>query len=332
MNGKSILFGAALVLGLGLSACGPRYLATSSSSGTEATVNFLTPTGSPALAFYDQGNNPNWTSTSVATSIPAAFAAGKEDAIVFDGANGLNVIRKNGYDYKLARWISGGNFYLVSTTREAGDPFVGESAKILAFNQTGNASLSFNKLAKDYWGWDYLDSQVTYLDGVQQVMQALVANPGNYDYYVIAEPVLTNAKGQLSANGISLNTVYDLQAEWKAAGYGPSIPAAALFFNTKHYEKKKAAMDSFLEATLERIDTAIADPEEVVEVLGEYGSDDEVQARFGFRPAQVTSLQGNGENRFGLFGSEAELGGNDGFANSFWTALGNEPFEKSLFL
>lgn len=339
---KTLLLSAGFLAALALAACGGETASSSETSAssegnasseaaTSEDVVFLTPTGSPSLAFYDQGDNENWTSTSDATSIPASFAAGTYDAIVFDGANGLNVIKKNGYNYKLARWISGGNFYVVSTKHEAGDAFEGNET-IQAFNQTGNASLSFNKLATDYWKWDYEPSQVTYADGVQAVMQTLVSNDQAYDYYVIAEPVLTNAKTQLAAKGIELNTIYNLQTEWKEAGYGESIPAAALFFNVDSYASKKASLDVFLEETVERIDTAINDPAKVVETLEAYGSATEIQARFGYQTAQVTALQSNGENRFGLFGSDADLGGNASFANSFWTALGNEPFADSLFL
>ncbi len=347
---KTLLLSAGFLAALALASCG----GTSSSSqgaslpseslpseGTSegsssalepsSELTLLTPSGAPTLAFYDMGDDPNWTSTSDATSIPPALRGNDYDMVVFDGLNGLNVLSQGSSNYKLAKWITGGNFYVVSTTHEAGEAFEG-SERILSFNETGTASVAFRKLSSEEWGWDYEDSQVTYLSGVQQVLQTLVSNPGAYDYYVMAEPVLTNAKSQLAAKGVELEVVYDIQEEWKGAGLGETLPAAALFYNVNSYAEEKEAMDLFLEKTGERIDTAVNNPAEVVSALEAYGEPSEVQARFGYQPSLVTSLQGGGKNRFGLISSEAEIGTNREFANSYQEAVGASPYDTSLFL
>ena len=88
---------------------------TSSSTSAETyQMKWITPTGTPTIAFYDQGANTNWETTSTpGKQIPAAFGAGAMDAIVFDGVNGLSAIKANSFNYKLAKWISEGNFYVV---------------------------------------------------------------------------------------------------------------------------------------------------------------------------------------------------------------------------
>ena len=324
---------AALLAACFLASCSPETSSEESSASSEESegISLLTPSGAPTLAFYDMGSDENWVSTSDATSIPPSLKANEYDAIVFDGLNGLNVLKQGATNYKLAHWITGGNFYVVSTTHAAGDAFEGDETT-LSFNQTGTASVAFNKLSREEWDWDYEDSQVTYLDGVQKVMQTLVQNPGSYDYYVIAEPVLTNAKNQLQAKNVTLNTIYNIQTEWKDAGLGETIPAAGLFFNVNSYAEKKDEMDAFLERTIERIDTAIEEPETVVAALNEYGDATAVQARFGYQPNLVTALQGNGQDRFGLISSETDIGTNLEFANAYQTAVGGAAYDASLFL
>src|SRR5574344_1002734 len=93
---------------------------SSSSSVSSSDVKWVSPVGAPALAFYDQGSNANWVSSAnPTTDVVPAFATNNVDAIVFDGVSGLNIIAHSSYNYQLASWISGGNFYLVSTKHAA---------------------------------------------------------------------------------------------------------------------------------------------------------------------------------------------------------------------
>lgn len=124
------------------------------SSSDDYAVKFVTPIGAPTLAFYDQGNNANWVSSSDPSNVVLpAFGTDNYDAIVFDGTTGLNVIKKNSFNYKLAQWVSGGNFYVVSTKHKASDAFEAGSF-IDGFVKTGNASQSFLKLASEKWLWN----------------------------------------------------------------------------------------------------------------------------------------------------------------------------------
>ena len=59
-------------------------------------VSWVSPVGIPTLAFYDQGNNENWISSSApATDVVPAFAGDEVDAIVFDGFAGLKNVKAN---------------------------------------------------------------------------------------------------------------------------------------------------------------------------------------------------------------------------------------------
>ena len=73
-----------LTLGIfALCACAPTSTTTTSSSIEEEEFNWVSPVGIPAIAFFNQGENENWTSTNTPASIiPSAFANGTFDAIV----------------------------------------------------------------------------------------------------------------------------------------------------------------------------------------------------------------------------------------------------------
>lgn len=305
---------------------------SSSSSSLTSALKWVSPVGAPALAFYDQGNNANWVSTAnPQTGVLPAFGTDDYDAIVFDGVAGLNVIAKSSYNYQLASWISGGNFYLVSTKHSALTDFaVGQT--IDSFVQTGNASKAFVQLAKNVWNWNYADAtDIAYETGVSVVGSNLVANPSAHDYYVIAEPVLASAKAALSKQtpAVALNVVANLQDEWKKAHNQASIPAAALFVNKTSYATKKSAIDAFLSETQARQDDAVAKVSQVASAVAAYGDETAQKERFGFSSALVSALQP--ANKFGIFKTE-DITDNKAFANGFTGVFGAAAFADSLFL
>lgn len=305
---------------------------SSSSSSLSANVKWVSPVGAPALAFYDQGNNANWVSTAnPQTGVLPAFGTDNYDAIVFDGVAGLNVIAKSSYNYQLASWVSGGNFYLVSTKHSALTDFaVGQT--IDSFVQTGNASKAFVQLAKKVWNWGYADAtDITFETGVSVVGSNLIANPSAHDYYVIAEPVLTSAKAALAKQtpAVTLNVVANLQDEWKKAYNQASIPAAALFVNKTSYATKKGAIDAFLNETQTRQDDAISKVSQVASAVSAYGDETAQKERFGFSSTLVSALQPS--NKFGIF-KTGDITDNKAFANGFTGVFGSVAFADSLFL
>ncbi|MCH3908770.1 MAG: hypothetical protein LKF75_01045 [Bacilli bacterium] len=328
MNKKTMLFAPLALLALASCSGGSSSSEAATSEEPAYQVKWVTPTGTPTLAFYNQGSNANWVSSSTpSTVVVPSFQTNNYDAIVFDGVSGLNVINKTGANYKLAKWISGGNFYVVSTTHTSTDSFAtGET--IMSFVQTGNASRSFLKLSKDVWNWNYADTDITYQTGVAGVAQSILQNGGNTDYYVVAEPVLTSLKSKLGDN---LHVIYDLQSEWKKAYNQETIPAAALFINNDSYSAHKDSLDTFISDTQKRMDTAISTPSTIKASLDAYGNDAAVQNRFGFTSSLAVSLQSSNKNDFGLLKSGV-ITDNKAFANDFNVTLGGTAFSDSLFL
>ncbi len=315
---------------LTLASCGLQGTVSSSSSVFNYEVKWISPTGSPSLVFYQDGYNRNWISSSnPGDAVQPSLLTNNYDAVVFDGVSGLNTIKKAGTSskYKLADWITGGSFYVVSTKHTAEEEFP-SNAKINSFVETGNASRSFRKLAAS-WGWD--GNNIDYQSGVSDVVKILMLNGDAYDYHVVAQPALETAKEKL---GDKLHIVYNLQDEWKKAGYG-EIPGGALFVNTERYAVYKAKINAFLTRTRLAKDTLIANPDKAVASFNAYEPGDnhntKLKERFGIANADViTKLQKDGANQMNFISSEKA--NNKQIANSFAEALGDETFGDELFL
>lgn len=310
-------------------------LASCGGSTEQYDVTWVSPTGIPTLAFYDQGENTNWQSFADATQVAKGFATDNVDAIVFDGYSGLKNIKENNRNYVLARWISGGTFYLVSTKHASIDEYEATQT-VEAFVKTGNAAQAFLNLAKTHWNWGDLSAEgslVNWETGVAAVKNTLENNDKAYDWYLVAQPVLFAVKNTLAQKEITLNVVANLQTEWANAHNGAKIPAAALFVNKTRYADHKQAIDKYIDETDARIVNAIDNPSVAVTALSDYAQKhDDIATRFGYQPQIVNALQKDGANTFNLI-KKSEVGDIAEIANAFARDLGQTiTFEDSLFL
>ena len=299
-------------------------------------VKWVTPTGAPSLAFYDQGANSNWVSASNPSEVVVpSFAANSYDFIVFDGVAGLNVMAKNAKaaNYKLARWINNLGFYVVSLKHTQEETKTWDSSwKIDGFVQTGNSSRAFLSLASSVWNWGDVSSQVTYEAGVSQVASNIAAN--GYDFYVVADPVYTTLKTKM---GDKLHLIYDMQEEWGKAHEGQKIPSAALFVNSSLYSSHQSELDKFLNETDKRLNTLVDTPLTAQRALEEYAksnSDAVVEGnyvKFGISSSIVDNLASlQASNAFG-FVKTSEVSDKKAVADSFNAALGGMSFSDDLF-
>lgn len=333
---KTIVFLATAAL---LASCqGTQVSSTSTESSSNSSkddyqVKWVTPTGSPTLLFYDQGNNSNWISSSTPqTTVVPAFTNNNQDAIVFDGATGLSLIKKNSYNYQLASWLTGGTFYVVSC-KYTTETMVKSNITVDGFVQTGSSSLVFNRLASESWNMTFAENGVHYETGVADVKASILANPVGYDYYIVAEPVLTATKAELAkgTSGKTLNVIYNLQDEWKSKYNQSTIPAAALFINKTSYAAHKDVMDTFIADTATRATNAVDNPTVAVNAINAYSADTTVQSsRFGFTATLAGNLQKT--NKFNVI-KPGTISDNRAFVNDYETSLGSAlSFDTSLFL
>ena len=324
---KQIL--ALSLLAIGLASCGK----------SEAPYDFkwVTPTGAPTLAFYDQGSNANWVSAGNPSEIVVpSFAANSYDAIVFDGVSGLNLMTKNAKaaNYKLARWINNLGFYVVSLKHTVEDTKTWDANwTVDAFVQTGNSSRAFVSLAASVWNWSIGEGKITYETGVSQVAANIPTN--GFDFYVVADPVYTTLKGKM---GDKLHLIYDLQEEWGKAHDGSSIPSAALFVNSSLYSAHQASYDAFLSETNSRIDTLVDSPSTAQAALEEYASNNETAVvdgnyvKFGISTSIVSNLSTLQKNNVFGFLKTGVIENKKAVADSFNKALGGSEFDAGLFL
>ena len=72
---KKWKLGLLAVSALALTGCLETEISTYESMEPEHDVTWVSPTGIPTLAFYDQGDNANWTSYAATTDVAVAFAS-----------------------------------------------------------------------------------------------------------------------------------------------------------------------------------------------------------------------------------------------------------------
>ncbi|MDY2913474.1 MAG: hypothetical protein SPI58_01990 [Candidatus Enteromonas sp.] len=346
---KNILIPALSCLAL-LASCSNPSPSNSSVESSETpapeTVTFATPTGAPTLAFYDQATNPNWFSSSQpATQILPLFTNNNYDAVVFDGTQALTNISTNQRDYTLAKWISSGAFYVVSTKHDA--TYVPTSKpRVYAFMPQGNISKAFRTLAKNAWNWGEYgassDEFVTYGAAVSDVQAALASmikagsTEGDlYDYYLIADPAYSALSAQFKKANLTLHTIYDMNAEFQKK-YSCDIPAAAIFLNKTNYASKKASIDAWLDGVQKAMDVVAADLDAVIPAVKATDAGDGSNAKFGVSSAALTIVKnrtGKDQNpfRYHKTGEISTAAEKASFANAFQTAIGEKAFGESLF-
>ena len=323
-----------------LSSCGGQSLESSSSSSIieEDPLTILSPAGAPTLALYNHIDDENFLTTKDATQVALAMkTASNKDALIFDGVNGLKFhkAKQTSTDWKLARWLTGGNFYIVSTKHTKEDIF-DENSKILSFGNGLLPDKVFRSLVTNKWHWTINEENIKYEAGTSQVSAILGSeNYASYDYYFIAEPSLQAAKTNLKSKGIdaSINEIYNLREEWKDYSGMEYIPQAALFVNATSYQAKNESFANLLEEVDENLNDAIYNPQKIVSFLNEKEPNSDNQAdRLGFKAALVGLLQKEEANRFGMIDTKKVHNAKE-FVNTFMEKIGESVrFDDSDFL
>lgn len=304
----------------------------SCSGKTSDVIKTISPKGAPTLAYFDQGKNENFITSGTPTNVLAELQKNEYDFVIFDSITGLKSIKKNNANFKLAKIITGGNFYLVSINKvpdESGNvPLPGENDKVISFGQNLIPDVVYSKLCADYW---HISNKANYVNGVEDALAVLVSGKysgGNADYVFISEPALTNALNNKEATTYGkINIVKNIQQEWKNYSGQDGLAQAGLFVNNESYSKKKDELEKYVVSLNERIDIAINEPEKAIEALNQFGDNKAQQSKFGFTSNHVSLLQSNKQNRFGLVPSSKSID-----VNQFLTSLGQETFSEEYFI
>ena len=113
-----------IAVALALTACNTANSASKGDSSSAApeydrsSLSILTPTGAPALAFYNYAGNSKFETNAAPATISGQMAAGSKNVIVLPTNAGVKAIVDNKAPYKLAATITFGNFYIASLNND----------------------------------------------------------------------------------------------------------------------------------------------------------------------------------------------------------------------
>ena len=219
--------------------------------------SIISPTGAPALAFYNYAARKNFETNSVPTNIVAIMNTGEKDVVVLPTNAGVQAIVNKNAPYKIAATITFGNFYIVSMNNDSNQTMDANDT-ILLFQKNNVPDKIFH-----YVYGNALDSALHYVSAVSDAASAVIAGKFSDpdlgtelvpNYVMVAEPVLTNI---LSKKGDAISVYANVQEEYKKKSNNAELFQASVFVNNKLEAGK---VSYFLEDLKRDIEEAIADP------------------------------------------------------------------------
>ena len=313
-----------IAVALALTACNTN----SSNQGTgefdRTSLSIITPTGAPALAFYNYSGSERFeTNSNPAEGIIPQMVTGQKDVVVLPTNAGMQAILNKKAEYQIAATITFGNFYLVSMNNDTNKTLDADDT-ILLF-QKGNVP---DKVFHYVYGDDY-NSNIHYVSAVSDAAAAVNAGffadaeTGNNivpNYVLLAQPVLTTV---LSKNADKGYAVYaDMQAKYKEKSNNQALFQASVFVK-KSLDRK--VVTSFLDSLKADIDAAIKNPEVIQEALKDA---QDAQTVYGIAPAMATTVTKN-NNGMGL-GFERAINNKEA-VETFLKLFGIEGFDEEVY-
>lgn len=255
------------------------------SKSYEHNLSIITPTGAPALAFYNMAKDANFESNSDASSIVPMMKEGLKDIVVLPTNVGINAINKQQVSYKIAATITFGNLYIGATGHDD-DGVMDKDDYIVLFQQNSVPDLIFHSI----YG-NELDEGIHYVGNVQFAAQCLMSGKDvtsaneDVDYVLIAEPAFTNVKTKKS----SVSEYQNLQTAY-IEKYSSPIYQASIFV------KNGVDANSFLSTLENDIKNVLTTPDLFVEKTTGI---DKPQDLLGVDPSVAATITKN-NNRMGL--------------------------------
>lgn len=276
----------------------------------EEEFSAFAPKGAPLLAVYDSVvNKDGFEVAGNNTDVPVQLKANKYDYIIFDSVSALkwtNGFTKNGVEttatsnYTYYGLLTAGNFHLVSKT-ENREPRKGD--KILTFMKGQSPDMALQACYKDLFVADNV-ANIQYVQDVTKMQAALIAGQYNdisFDFFLIAEPALTTAKGKLNNNE---QIVYDLNLNDKIKEITNNkfdyIPQAGLFVKNDYLKLKPNYVESYWSDVKKQMNNVYSGNLEEIEKTMNKIALDKQPSTYGFNVNIVKKLQANGANKFGI--------------------------------
>ena len=284
-----------IAVALTLTACNTDSSQQRTEGFDRSTLSIVTPTGAPALAFYNYADSENFeTNSNPAEGIIPQMVTGKKDVVVLPTNAGMQAILNKKAEYQIAATITFGNFYLISMNNDENNTLDANDT-ILLF-QKGNVP---DKVFHYVYGDDY-NANIHYVAAVSDAAAAV--NAGFFadaetgtnvvpNYVMLAQPVLTTVLNKNKDKGYAVYA--DMQAKYKEKSNDQALFQASVFIK-KTVARKTAT--AFLDSLKEDIETAIKTPEVIEEALKDK---EDAQTVYGIAPAMATTVTKN-NNGMGL--------------------------------
>lgn len=248
-------------------------------------LSIASPTGAPALAFYNYAEARNFETNSVPNNIVAMMSAGQKDVIILPTNAGVQAIANANAEYKIAATITFGNFYIASLNNDSNGE-MDASDTILLFQKNNVPDKIFH-----YVYGDSFNSNIHYVSAVNDAASALIGgkftdpDSGTQltpNYVMVAEPALTNV---LSKKGDAVSVYANLQEEYKKKSNNQELFQASVFIKNSVDHAKG---ESFLQSLKKDIEDAIAEPSKLS--AGMNKARDTAQTLYGVAPAMAQSV------------------------------------------
>ena len=276
---KKYLITILSLIGFSLSACSKNLDRFDGVSASIPNLTIISPTGAPALGFYNLATSQNFETNADPTNIVKIMNAGQKDVVVLPTNAGVQNIVKNNAPYKIAATITFGNFYVASLNNDSNDE-MDPSDVILLFQQNNVPDKLFHYI----YGND-LNNGIHYVNAVSDVSKAIKdgffvdAETGQQmvpNYVLIAEPALS---------ALSNITVYaDIQKKYREKNNDLDIYQASIFIKN---EVSKDQGDALLAKLKQDIEDAISDSNKLLEGMKKVESASTV---FGVAPQMAANV------------------------------------------
>lgn len=260
-----------------------------SSNEERANLKIVSPTGAPAVVFYNYSTNDNFQTNSDPSNIIPMMLNETVDVAVLPTNAGIQAIVGKKVNYKIAATITFGNIFIGATGNDD-NGIMDADDYIVSFQQGAVPDKIFHYV----YGNTY-DNALHYVSNGQEAAKCLkmgknLAEDGKaVDYVVLAEPALTTVISSTPGRTVYAN----LQELYKVKSGNLQIFQASLFVNNK---LERNVVDKFLEDLEKDINAGITNPEIIQQGLA---ANSATEALFGIKPEQAKAVTAN-NNGMGL--------------------------------
>lgn len=253
-----------------------------SCSSNNEELSIITPTGAPALAFYNYSENQNFeTNSGDVSNILASMVNNSKDIVVLPTNAGIQAIQNKKLEYKIAATITFGNLYIVSTGNDDNET-MDDGDYILLFQKNQLPDLIFHYIYDDSY-----ESNIHYVSSAQEASACLKAgvdltnNNAKLDYVLLAEPAITS----VLKDNQTYKVFKDMQQEYKNKSDGHDMFQASIFVSNR---RKETEIKSFLSSIEEDINNGLKNPAIIKERLAKLG--EKATSLFGVNLGLIESI------------------------------------------